>query len=129
MLGGATQAPVGCLAGHVGRGGSMMSWEKSPARGKEGKATVDAKGNSGGLLEVFNGTIDPALGTERIHGVAVQAHSTENVFSIAAAGSLGSKLGLAGAASIALIDSDTAAFVEYRRRIRHLLTSTVPADA
>ena len=24
---------------------------------------------------------------------------------------------------------DTAAFVEYRRRIRHLLTSTVPADA
>jgi RTX calcium-binding nonapeptide repeat (4 copies) len=117
---------IDVVAGQAGLGGSVIGAGASIATTAIVKdtqafigqgATVDAKGNSGGLMEVFNGTIDPALGTERIHGVAVQAHSTENVFGIVAAGSLGSKLGLAGAASIALIDSDTAAFVDKNAHI------------
>src|SRR5262249_26539428 len=129
---------IDVIAGQAGLGGSVIGAGASittTAIVKDTQAfigqgaTVDAKGNSSGLLDVFNGTIDPALGTERIHGVAVQAHSTEDVFSIAAAGSLGSKLGLAGAASIALVDSDTAAFVDKNAHINSDPTNANPSQS
>ena len=114
------------IAGQAGLGGSAVGAGASIVTAAIVKdtqayigqgATVDAKGNSAATLTVFSGSIEPAVGTEQIHGLAVQAHSTENAFNIAAAGSLSSSLGLAGTGSITLLDSDTAAFVDKNGKI------------
>src|SRR5439155_7553177 len=58
------------------------------------RATVNARGNSPGTLTVLDGSVKPALGTETIHGLGVQARSSEEVFSVAGAGTASSLIGL-----------------------------------
>src|SRR5205085_2817708 len=58
-----------------------------------------------------------ALGVEFIHGVAVQAFSTENVFGLAGAGTASGLIGLSGAVTVAIVDSDTAAFVDQNANV------------
>jgi hypothetical protein len=137
---------IDVVAGQAGLGGSAVGAGASITTTAIVKDTqafigegayVDAKGNfasvrsgegdgSGGRINPLPGgevspnpglDIVPLPGLELFHGVMVQANSSENVFSIAAAGSLGSELGLAGAATISLIDSDTAAFVDKNARV------------
>ena len=83
-----------------------------------GKDTiVNAKGNSPGTLQVFDGTIVPSLGQTSIHGVAVQALATEDVFNVAGAGTASSLIGLSGSVTAALVDSDTSAFIDENAQI------------
>ena len=51
------------------------------------------------------------FGRQDIQGVAVQATSAEDVFSIGAAGSFGLFLGLSGGVSVGVINSDTSAWI------------------
>jgi hypothetical protein len=80
-------------------------------------AVVNAKGNSPGMLEVYDGSTVPGFGREQIHGVAVLARSNEEVFSVAAASTFTPFLGVSGAITIAIVDSDSFAFVDENARI------------
>jgi hypothetical protein len=75
-------------------------------------ATVNALGNSAATIDVPDGTVQPSVGTQQIHGLGAEAHSSENVFGLAAAGTSSASLGLAGAGTVSLIDARTGAFVE-----------------
>ena len=57
------------------------------------------------------------LPTVGIHGLAVQARSTETVFGLASGGTGQSLLGLAGSVTVAIVDSDTAAFIDENAQI------------
>ena len=56
--------------------------------------------------------------TDDFHGLAVQAASSERVFSMAAAAGAGGLLGLAGGVTVEFIESDTAAFIGSNAQIK-----------
>jgi hypothetical protein len=73
-------------------------------------AQVNGRGNTAGTIAVTDGPVT-GLPTELIHGVGVQARSSENVFTLAASGGV-NVAGLSGAIGVALLDSDTSAFID-----------------
>jgi hypothetical protein len=121
-------AGIGIAGAGVGVGVAVTSLTKD-TRAWIGAATVDAKGNSSEILlrnpvgtgseRLYDGTQDAgsgafgrlASGTDA-RGVAVVAESSENVLSLAIAGAGGLGAGVAGAVTVAILDSDTRAFVD-----------------
>ena len=76
-------------------------------------ATVDAKGQQRRRRsEVSDGSVKPVLGTKDIHGLGVQAASTESVFASRQPVADTSIIAIAGAMTFTVIDSDTAAFID-----------------
>ena len=77
-------------------------------------AIVNARGDTLDTISVFDGTASMADGfpAEDIHGLGVQAESSELIFSVAAAGGSGAGLAFTGSLGFMLVDSDTAAFVD-----------------
>ena len=77
-------------------------------------ATVNARGDVAGTLNVFEGSVSADSGflIEQIQGVGVQATSSENLFSLAAAGQGGSGIAFTGSLGFTVLDSDTAAYVD-----------------
>ncbi|MBK5565795.1 LEPR-XLL domain-containing protein [Ensifer sp. SSB1] len=82
-------------------------------------ATIDARANGAGLSNVLDGGITTSGGdptgfstlSGEAHGVIVQAQSSEVVTHIAVAGAGGLYVGIAGAVSVTIIDSDTLAAI------------------
>src|SRR5690606_1282384 len=76
-------------------------------------AWVDAKRQGTGVSGVLDGTVNPSgFGTEPVvHGVVVQAESSEAVTHFSVAGGVGLYAGIAGGVSVTLIDSDTRAAI------------------
>jgi hypothetical protein len=83
----------------------------------ESGAIVDAAGTGDALLTVPTGTSGSGYGTTEIHGVAVQAESTENVTDGAGCGAGGVYLGLAGAVTIEILDGSTLAAIRSGARV------------
>jgi hypothetical protein len=75
-------------------------------------ATVNAKGNSSSTIAVADGSVKPAIGSELIHGVGVEARSNENVFGVAGAGTASALIGASGAVTVAILGVHTSAFVD-----------------
>ncbi|HEY1378701.1 MAG TPA: hypothetical protein VGF55_18020, partial [Gemmataceae bacterium] len=80
-------------------------------------ATVNAKANSAGSIAVPDGSVKPAIGTEMIHGVGVEARSSEDVFSVAGAGTASALIGASGAVTVAVLGVHTTAFVDGGARV------------
>jgi len=80
-------------------------------------AVVNAFGRGATTIGVSDGTVKPGLGVQQIHGLGVQARSTESVFNLAASGGDAGITTVAGAVAFAVMDSDTTAFVESGARI------------
>jgi hypothetical protein len=75
-------------------------------------AVVNAKANASGNLNVFSGDIaSTGFASEQIKGVAVQASSSEDVFTLTGSGGVGVGVGIAGAINAAIVDSDTSAYI------------------
>ena len=76
-------------------------------------AQVDAMANGDALPGVYDGERDGAtFNTDKnFHGVAVQASSTEDLFSLAVAVGAGFYAGVAGAVGVSVTDSNTEAFI------------------
>ncbi|MBI4790757.1 MAG: hypothetical protein HY782_27325, partial [Chloroflexi bacterium] len=73
-------------------------------------AQVNALGATTGALIVFIDMNSPFVTTSNFRGVAVQASSSENVFTIAASAA-GGMVGLAGGVTIEIINSNTGAYI------------------
>ena len=74
-------------------------------------ASVNAWGNTTGTIAVTDGPINNGFPTELIHGVGVQARSSENVF----------QLGAGGSAAV-VAESIRVGGVEYRNRAhKHII--------
>ena len=98
-----------------------------------GGAAVDADGRSSGTVEAATGATD-ADGTPLfagMHGIAVQARSSEDVFALGASVAGGLFVGVAGAVSVEVIDSDTLENVIGGAELnqRHALTDALPEQA
>ncbi|HZM80393.1 MAG TPA: FG-GAP-like repeat-containing protein, partial [Candidatus Limnocylindrales bacterium] len=97
------------LAGGFSAGASfVMTLVHKDTRAWISFAVVNAAGLSATGIEVSDGT---PTGIKLIHGVGVQARSSESVFGLAESGRVG-VLSVAGAAGFAVVDSDTSAYVD-----------------
>jgi hypothetical protein len=75
-------------------------------------AVVYALGSNTTPMSVFDGNVQGSITTNKtINGLAVQAESTTDTFSIAAAGAGGLFGGLAGAVTVTIIQADSKAFI------------------
>ena len=135
-------AGIGIGAAGIGVGVAVTVLTKD-TRAWIGAATVDAKGKFAEILlrdpdgtgskRLYDGTQDPtsgafgrlASGTDA-RGVAVVAESSENVLSLAIAGAGGLGAGVAGAVTVAVLNSDTRAFIDDGAEIN---TDSTGADA
>lgn len=106
---------IGFGTGGIGAGVVIQIIDKDTSAYLGNASTADANGAGAGLLTILDGGITdsatPFTTETEFHGVAVQARSGEDLFSVAAAGGIGQYFGLGGGVSIELIDSDTAAFI------------------
>jgi hypothetical protein len=81
-------------------------------------AIVEGKANAlNDTMTVFADEANGSYMTETSQGVAVQAHSREDVFTAAASGAGGFFAGVAGAVSVVSLDSDTNAVIAANARI------------
>ena len=107
--------------GGVGIGGSVAvtSLDKDTQAWIGSNAQVNALGNGGTLAGVYTGLQDDGDfdKTNLFRGVAVQAASSEDLFTISATASGGVYFGLAGGVSVSSVDSDTVAFIGDGARI------------
>src|SRR5262249_7518206 len=85
-------------------------------------AIVNAKGNTTGTIAVTDGPVNNGFPTELIHGVGVQARSSENVFNLATSGGV-QAVGLSGSIGIAILPSDTSAFIAANAHVNSDQTS------
>ncbi len=109
-----TDLIVGTVAaglGAAGVGGSVgvTTLTKDTTAAVGVGATVNARGNNTGTMTAYTG--DSLDGTTEIKGLSVQAVSSEDVFSVSAAGAGGFYAGVSGAVTVAVIDSDTTATI------------------
>jgi hypothetical protein len=107
---------LGLGAGGVGASVGVTVIDKDTRAYIGDNATVDVDGAPGGLAGIFSGAaFDVSAGSfpqeTGFQGLAVQAQSSEDVFIVAAAGAGGSFVGVAGAVSVEIIDSDTRAYI------------------
>ncbi len=92
-------------------------------------AIVDAGGNSVGDMDVLDGTLsEGVLGGTTARGVAVQAVSSETLFTIVAAGAFGGP-GLAGSVIVEYVDSDTQAYIGENAKINTTASPDNPNQA
>ncbi|MGD8330967.1 MAG: hypothetical protein PVJ49_16170, partial [Acidobacteriota bacterium] len=77
-------------------------------------ATVTALGNTVDTIDVHDGTVSMGGGfpTEAIHGLGIQAASSELVFSVAAGGGAAAGVAFTGTLGFMVVDSDTTALVD-----------------
>ncbi len=82
-------------------------------------AVVNARGNRAGTTAIYDGTVSNlgVYGTRNVRGLAVQAHSVESLFNIAAAGTLAGTVGFAGTVTIEFVNANTYAFIGDSARI------------
>lgn len=100
---------LGLGGGGIGGGVGVTIIDKDTRAWIGDGATVDGRGQNTSDLGAYSG--DSLSGTLAMRGVQVQAQSSEDLFTIAAAGAGGLYVGIAGAVSVATIDSDTTAFI------------------
>jgi hypothetical protein len=105
--------------GGVGVGGSVGVTLVT----KDTQATIGAgavvEGNARGAnsMTVFTGEQDSEFTTTNVQGVAVQAASTEDLFTVTVSGAGGFTGGIAGAVTVNIVDSDTTAAIADNARI------------
>lgn len=104
---------IGAGAVGIGASAAISVLDKDTQAYVGDYASVDALGNGTGLTGVYAGAIDAnGFTTEAaFHGLAVQASSSENLFSLALAGGGAAYFALGGAVNVEIIGSDTTAFV------------------
>lgn len=100
---------LGLGGGGVGAGVGVTLIDKDTRAWIGDGAVVDALGRDTGDLVAWSGDSHDA--TVAARGVRVQATSSEDLFTVSAAGAGGLYLGFAGAVSVATVDSDTAAWI------------------
>ena len=106
-------AGIGIAAAGIGASVSVPIITKDTSAYIGTHAQVDAMANGDGLAGIYDGTRDGStFNTEQdFHGVAVQASSTEDLFSLAVAVGAGFYAGVAGAVGVSVTDSNTEAFI------------------
>ncbi|MCA9167540.1 MAG: hypothetical protein KDB23_07715, partial [Planctomycetales bacterium] len=118
---------IGISAAGVGAGIGVTVIDKN-TQAWIGNATVDALGNSAVSMTVFDGTLDDAGvfgttdNTDDVRGVAVIAETSEDALSVAVAGGAGTGAGIAGAVTVAIINSDTQAYIVSGAEVNKTLT-------
>src|SRR5690606_16711269 len=95
--------------GGVGAGVGVTIIDKDTRAWIGDNAVVDARGLNTIDLTAHSG--DSFAGTIGMRGLQVQAGSTEDLFTVSAAGAGGFYVGIAGAVSVATVDSDTTAWI------------------
>lgn len=100
---------LGLGGGGIGGGVGVTTIDKDTRAWIGSNAVVDARGQNTADMTASSG--DAFDGTTAIRGLQVRAQSSEDLFTIAAAGAGGLYVGIAGAVSVAAIDSDTAAYI------------------
>ncbi|HXF65357.1 MAG TPA: hypothetical protein VNK67_01485 [Burkholderiales bacterium] len=100
---------LGLGGGGVGGGLGVTVIDKDTRAWVGDGATVDARGQASSDLAAYSG--ESFGGTTAMRGLLVQAQSSEDLFTISAAGAAGLYVGIAGAVSVAAVDSDTAAWI------------------
>ncbi|MCG8652539.1 MAG: hypothetical protein MI861_22050, partial [Pirellulales bacterium] len=121
---------VGLAFGGGGIGGSVgVSLLSKDTEATIGASTVDALGKSG-TFSIFNGKEQSGnAATESIRGVGVSSHSSEDVFVLSVAGSVGFSVGIAGAVNWQKIDSDTTAQIKSGAKINQAANNAAAAHA
>lgn len=106
-------AGIGIAAAGIGASVSVPIVTKETTAYLGTHAQVDAMANGDGLSGVMSGERDGSsfLTEKDFHGVAVQASSTEDMFSLAVAVGAGFYAGVAGAVGVSVTDSTTEAFI------------------
>lgn len=100
---------LGLGGGGVGGGVGVTLIDKDTRAWVGDGTSVDARGQNTDDLTAFSG--DGFGATTTMRGLQVQALSSEDLFTISAAGAGGLYVGIAGAVSVATVDSDTLAFL------------------
>jgi filamentous hemagglutinin family protein len=100
---------IGLGGAGVGGGVGVTTITKETTATVGSDSSVTARGNATGLMTVYS--VDTSDGTETIKGLSVEASSTEDVFTVAAAGAGGLIVGLAGAVAVETVDSNTRAAI------------------
>lgn len=116
QIGGAGALGQGAVGFGIGMSAAIALVQKDTEAWVGNSAVVNAKGND---------TLD--FPTQTTAGLEVQAKSTENVFNLAVAGGSGPVFGVAGSAGVALVASDTAAFIDQKAQV-NLDRAGVSAD-
>mgnify|MGYP001791491610 CR=1 FL=1 len=98
-------AGIGILGGGIGASVGVVLVEKNTQAYIGQNAVVDAGANSPLPLGILTGQ------KPDIPGVSVQAKSREDIFNLAVAGGAGLFVGVAGAVTVDIVDSDTQAFI------------------
>jgi Ca2+-binding RTX toxin-like protein len=109
-----TGAISGALYFGAGAGIGVIVLDKDTYAWIAAGADVTALGNSPGGLISYNGELDSSgkFGKNNdIHGLIVEAYSSEDVWTMAIAGG-GGAVGLAGAVTVTVLDSDTVAYID-----------------
>ena len=103
---------VGFGAAGVGGAAAVVIVNKDTQAFVGPYSTVDAKGNGVGLSGILDGSNSSGFGKEaEFHGLAVQANSSEDLFSVGASAAGGFYAGVAGGVTVEVIDSDTTAYI------------------
>ena len=111
MVAGGLAIGVGAVGVGAGIGVNLITKDTSAFIGSH--AQVNAHANSNSLADtIYDGGGSTTVSTlSGFKGIAVQAASSEDLFAVAAAAGIGFAAGVAGGIQVAVIDSDTAAFV------------------
>ena len=113
----ATFAVGGAVGIGIGAGGgagavNVISITKTTAASIGDTASVDANGNRGNISGLPDGSFSASgYNSNALPGVAVLAASSEDLFSVGASLAAGNYLGIAGAVSVEVVDSDTLATI------------------
>ena len=100
---------LGLAGGGVGGGVGVTVIDKDTRAWIGNNATVDARGLNTADMAGYSG--ESFDGTTGIRGLKVQARSSEDLFTVSAAGAGGLYVGIAGAVSVATVNSDTLAYL------------------
>ena len=100
---------LGLGGGGVGAGVGVTVIDKDTRAWVGDNAIVDARGQNTTDMTAYSG--DSLNGTTTMRGLLVEAASSEDLFTISAAGAGGLYVGIAGAVSVASVDSDTVAYI------------------
>ena len=111
---------IGIGGAGVGGAVGITSLSKNTTAAVGTGATINARGNDTGLMTAYSGNSVDDTGT--IKGLSVEASSSEDVFSVAAAGAGGFFAGVSGAVTVQTVDSDTHASIASNAKINKGVT-------
>ncbi|UTG93830.1 leukotoxin LktA family filamentous adhesin [Geobacter sulfurreducens] len=100
---------IGIGGAGVGGAVGVTSVSKETTATVGSNATVNARGNDTGSMTAYTG--DDSDTTGQIRGLSVEAASSEDIFSVAAAGAGGFYAGVSGAVTVQTVDSATRASI------------------